>query len=552
MTWEEVDGHNVSGAQTVLLDERFFHVSDDDDDDELRYLSSSAIRNCQLALAEFDITMRVDDCHDWHDAENIRIVAFAKKLFGAVEYEEDGSWASSSVDFGVLVSLSDEQQAQAGLAAAAVLQDENWLPTKLVAYDVLQGLRPRVSILHHATVSGGLAPTYPCEERAVAAHTLACMGPEAVVEHYEEIIQLAGEAEACESAAWLAVAVLLPEHMLRLEMQGRRPVDDFIEEHREDLWLGIRLTGVRQSVYGDSTNLSESRLFDEIHSVLLAGRSRAREDPGYAAHLTSGPIVADDASRLSTFTMSYPSWSPATHPTYPLSARARAVELFLLGAVWSRTGRGLPLELWLTVVLPHAISRRSLPGGKHIFRESDRYQPLKPPLGPDDLNPEFEGSELPLKLRHQARRLQVAWAVEEARQKRAAREAAYKTSDGFWMTYGPSSEPTKSRVPGLVDHSPPNSWLGKLMPPKRLALDISLTRGAQGKLGFSLDAGNCVERVDPGEAAQRAGLERQDRVVGVNGQRLAPGAKLIDMLPKGGYRSKVILNVMRGEGRLSL
>ena len=48
-----------------------------------------------------------------------------------------------------------------------------------------------------------------------------------------------------------------------------------------------------------------------------------------------------------------------------------------------------------------------------------------------------------------------------------------------------------------------------------------------------------------GGAADRGGVKKGDRVVGVNGKKLALGQKLVDLMPKGGYRAKVSLHVLR-------
>ena len=58
-------------------------------------------------------------------------------------------------------------------------------------------------------------------------------------------------------------------------------------------------------------------------------------------------------------------WSPATHPLFPAAARARAVELLLLGQRLSREPRfgtegGALSDAWMGWVLPHAVQRAGL------------------------------------------------------------------------------------------------------------------------------------------------------------------------------------------------
>ena len=46
-------------------------------------------------------------------------------------------------------------------------------------------------------------------------------------------------------------------------------------------------------------------------------------------------------------------------------------------------------------------------------------------------------------------------------------------------------------------------------------------------------------------AADRGGVLVADKVVAVNFTRLALGQKVVDLLPKGGYRAKVSIHVLR-------
>lgn len=46
-------------------------------------------------------------------------------------------------------------------------------------------------------------------------------------------------------------------------------------------------------------------------------------------------------------------------------------------------------------------------------------------------------------------------------------------------------------------------------------------------------------------AAERGGVQVGDKVVGLNNSPLALGQKLAELLPKGGYRAKVSLHILR-------
>ena len=50
-------------------------------------------------------------------------------------------------------------------------------------------------------------------------------------------------------------------------------------------------------------------------------------------------------------------WSPQTHHLFPSEARARAVELWLLGARFSREDRSAVGDVWMAFVVPYAVTR---------------------------------------------------------------------------------------------------------------------------------------------------------------------------------------------------
>ena len=89
----------------------------------------------------------------------------------------------------------------------------------LAARKVLQWLPPAAAVVAHAEVAALLNDEAPAV-MAIAAHTLACLGPEAVCEHFEEVCAIADEEADCCAAAWLCVSLLLPRHLLRLAARG--------------------------------------------------------------------------------------------------------------------------------------------------------------------------------------------------------------------------------------------------------------------------------------------------------------------------------------------
>ena len=501
-TWEDVDGRNVAGSESV-----WFDVENGAGGVERRGpLSSNDVRNCMLALFDFYLDERVGDSYHGFDAhEKRQRDAFLKAAFPmafAATREEDATFplydegdryeVHHLPEYFHIHDLNDVQKRAAAAAAAAVLDGNFGLPDRMLAYDLLQILPPRISIRHHMSIAKALQPdargALNCIDMAAAAHTLACLGPEAVCEHYDEITRLADEAGACESAAWLAVAVLLPEHMLGLELRGHRPVDDFMRRHIEDLWLGIRLRGLRPTPfeppaaeYDANANAGygyrederfENWVFDAIPAALAAERERAGGDPRYFAAVASGRVVKDAPSRLRGFEPS-PRWSRETHASFPSGARARAVELVRIGLLLGREAQWPHVlgELFVTCIVPHAVERRALPGGRHIFREAERSPEQQYPIAFGCI----EDAE------------EIMWRVEEARQARGASEAAYKTSPAFWCCFAPVALPTKSRVRPHVKAG--KHGLPEILPPKRSPPaspdDAPRVKGSQKKKGRS-------------------------------------------------------------------
>ena len=472
-TWEEADGRNENGAASVFYDVETGagHV------ERHGMMSGAAYRNCLIALHDFNLDDAFPLTYDMFGEELEQHNRFVRAAFPDIDtcptIVLSGREQLAIPMYEDIRTLGSGKQRVAAAAAAAVLDSNCWQPIRVTAYEVLQVLPPRISIRHHASVAKGLWPfrrainetlgrhrdNGSCEEMAIAAHTLACLGPEAVCEHYDAITRLADEAGACESAAWLAVAVLEPSHMLGLELRGHRPVDDFLRRHVEDLWLGIRLRGLRPTSFGQAQMLNEGSnsdsfrmhthgsgpacmhtgenrfenwAFDAIPKALEAERDRARRDPQYHTVAASGRVILDAPSRLAAFEPAA-LWSPQTHADFPSAAQARAVELFRLGLLLGMEQPALG-EVFNSIIVPFAVEHRALPGGRHIFREEDRTPPRPFPINSPFPDP-----------------TEIMWHVEEARQARKAHEAAYSqwygTSGPVWVGVGAVRRPTKSRLP---------------------------------------------------------------------------------------------------------
>ena len=249
--------------------------------------------------------------------------------------------------------------------------------TMYLAFKILQFLPPFISVRHHAVVAEMLADGSP-DIMAFAAHTLACMGPEAVAEHFEEIVSIAGAdpgtsvvthrfsyasaaaagmlvRNECTPAAWLCVCVLEPAHLARLECRGA-PVSAIAKSsvfrgaHDEILvghgWPYFRVPAVA----------------DVLAALEASPRARTPAGCALAAH-PNDAIVVDKESSLSSYTPSEIAWSPAGHSKFPRPARMRVHELLLIGAAIARLPLALPLDLFVDAILPFVIRRRSSPGG---------------------------------------------------------------------------------------------------------------------------------------------------------------------------------------------
>ena len=270
---------------------------------------------------------------------------------------------------------------------AVATRDCTW-PTLQLALNVLLLLPPSTSITQHEAVAALLndsdeLPTV----LTYAAHTLACMGPQAVAEHYEEIMSIARAGGECVAAAWLCVCVLKPQHLIRLEARGApvsllcAPASPFA---KHDMVDGL-LVG---EGHGDAHRLGFPQAQDVMRALQIEATGlRHLSDEYYwedSPSLLCGPIVQDLykavgselGSELSRFVPVSLSWSSATHSAFPVAARQRAVEILMIGVALAR-GWGaeqssgaartvlpsLPIEIWVAFVIGHVVQRRSKPGG---------------------------------------------------------------------------------------------------------------------------------------------------------------------------------------------
>lgn len=105
----------------------------------------------------------------------------------------------------------------------------------------------------------------------------------------------------------------------------------------------------------------------------------------------------------------------------------------------------------------------------------------------------------------------------------------------------PTAPATAGSATGPVGSSP--AAIPRSMPEGAIQLDM--TYGEGGKLGFSVTARNIVDGVHSGGAAEKGGLKEGDLLIAVNGAQLIRGLRLVSVLPKGGQGTAVTLFVVR-------
>ena len=162
------------------------------------------------------------------------------ELFGAKDWDP-AEWEDEE-ELVPLEDRSEEEQIAAGVNAAALLAtmpcerpttaDDffNWdartsdntahtFEEAVAALETLRRLAPRLAVVHHQVVGRQLSSP-DADLASLAAHTLACLGPEAVADHFEELVSMMCDASPEGEAVLLALSVLEPEHLLRLEARG--------------------------------------------------------------------------------------------------------------------------------------------------------------------------------------------------------------------------------------------------------------------------------------------------------------------------------------------
>ena len=263
---------------------------------------------------------------------------------------------------GVLRKWEDAAAVAAGnvLRNAVVKKDCTWVTLQL-AFNVLLLLPPSVSTTQHEAVAAILVEPYELPEvLTYAAHTLACMGPQAVTEHYEEIMTIASAGGECVAAAWLCVCVLEPYALDELEVRGA-PVRSLCAPGspfaKDDMVDGL--------LVGEGQGSSHRHGFPQTQDVMTALRHKTR--------CMATQRRAFLFERLTRFVPVSLDWSIATHQAFPIAARHRAIEVLMIGAALAR-GKGadqhtgvtlasLPIDLWAAFVIGHVVQRRSKPGG---------------------------------------------------------------------------------------------------------------------------------------------------------------------------------------------
>ena len=260
--------------------------------------------------------------------------------------------------------LSAAGAAGQALHDALATKDCSWITLQL-AFNVLILLPPAASVTQHEVVGALLHDEEPAV-LSYAAHALACMGPEAVAEHFEELMAIAGEGGECTPAAWLCICVLESEHLLRLKARGA-PVCALLSKDAP-----FTTGDVTEGLLAGSNPSAAHHVFPQPQEVRTSLSSMQQASLGTDAsscevltpqqRILRGPIVQDGPSTMSSFVAATPTWSMATHCAFPLAARRRATELLLVGYVLSRT-MALPLAVWVDCVMVHIVVRRSKPGG---------------------------------------------------------------------------------------------------------------------------------------------------------------------------------------------
>ena len=183
------------------------------------------VRGCIDAMWDLPFGMSVDELRA-PSAHDPAYATLAARLLGAPVWDAlrgEGAEPQACYTLGPeatlkrLMELYFPQPDVAAFAAAAHAAGDalreaaqggvSWATIHL-ALTILQYLPPAISVREHAAVGALLADSV-IEVLAMAAHTLACIGPQAVAEHYEEMIEIASDPESPTAAQRTANGVAL-------------------------------------------------------------------------------------------------------------------------------------------------------------------------------------------------------------------------------------------------------------------------------------------------------------------------------------------------------
>jgi hypothetical protein len=177
-------------------------------------------------------------------------------------------------------------------------------------------------------------------------------------------------ADECTPAAWLCVCCLEPLHLARLEARGapvRALAHDgaFVDAHE-----GVLTGGEWALAYTVPTMADLCGALEALVESATTAEGRT------GAEALGGPVVQDAPSKLAAFAPIVQVWSPGSHEGFPRAAQQRARELLWIGAAMAKAARlgFLPLELFVALVMPLVLQRRSCPGG---VGEAGKLLPLR-------------------------------------------------------------------------------------------------------------------------------------------------------------------------------
>ena len=386
-SWEESDGCNAVQEGTRYT--TFYVNSDGTRHGGMRAAS------CYSTAIQVFLDATHDDIFQEYDIDVMVKLGGVSSGFAAGFAEDVFDSISQAGKAAEVAKLETEEEQQAAAAfAASVLarmheqlresddgdeddgdeddEEGKWCVTPIeavVALDVLRRLPPRIAVVHHDAVAA-LVSDDDLDLSGMAMHTLGCLGPQAVAEHFEKIADRVANKTATRSsrrgidgAAVLTISVLQPEHLQRLEARGAPSLLDLVRHLDEEHSGGhpVAVMGRRQ--------LSLTMLVDGM----LATMAQLPDARNHGPCCISADVVTDPESMLVAFSPSLPRWSAEGHAAFPAGARARAVELLLIGCLLCQVHGYLSRDVWVTLIMPLAIDAHSLPGGRRPLTPSSDF-----------------------------------------------------------------------------------------------------------------------------------------------------------------------------------